>query len=108
MLGALICSDDEGTYNLVVSDENGFCCQYGLGHYSVYFTGGRTVRDAPGLFIGEDMTPFEVTSDDILAALATASPSQSSGPSTYIPPTASMSPTVSFEECTRRYTHTHA
>ena len=93
----------EGNYNLVMSDGNGFCCKYGLGHYSVYFDGGRTVRDAPGLFMGEDMTPFEVTSDDVLAALATANPSQSLGPSTYIPPNASSLPLVSFQKCTRRY-----
>lgn len=93
----------EGNYNLVISDGNGFCCKYGLGHYSVYFDGGRTVRDAPGLFMGEDMTPFEVTSDDVLAALATANPSQSLGPSAYISTMATSSPMVSFQKCTRRY-----
>jgi len=86
----------EGNYSFVISDVNGICCQYGLGQYSIFFNGGRTVRDASGVFTEKEITPFEVTSDDVLAALATANHSQSLSPSTPISPSASLSTTVSF------------
>jgi hypothetical protein len=85
----------EGKYKFVISDVNGLCCQHGLGQYSIYFNGGRTVRDAPGMFTEEEITTFEVTRDDVLAALASESPSQSFIPSTTISPATYLSPTVS-------------
>jgi hypothetical protein len=74
----------EGNYKFVMSDVNGMCCQNGLGQYSIYFNGGRTVHAATGVFMEEEITPFEVTRDDVLAALASASPSQSLSPSTTV------------------------
>ena len=85
----------EGNYKFLISDVNGICCQHGLGQYSIYFNDGRTVRSAPGVFQEKEITLFEVTRDDILAALVTASPSQSLSPSTTSSPSLSLSPTVS-------------
>lgn len=88
----------EGNYNFVMSDVNGICCESGLGQYSIYFNGGRSIRDSPGVFMTEEITPFVVTSDDVLAALTTANSSQSWSPSTSISLSPSLSSSVSVEE----------
>jgi hypothetical protein len=48
------------------------------------------------VFTEKEITPFEVTSDDVLAVLATANPSESLSPSTSISPSAPLSTAVSF------------
>jgi len=58
-----------GSYRFVLYDaaEDGICCEYGRGEYGINLSKGNVIRPlSPGKFSSaSEVTPFEVTKDDI-------------------------------------------